>query len=529
MSRGPRHLFSVSLGFGLAAALTLTSHGAVIAQAPSLSPILTQAPVSTTVLYVNPTTGNDQPAAGKTEAAPFKTITFALQQATAGTIIQLAPGTYAAGETFPLALKPGVILQGNESSKGASILIQGGGDTISKSFAKQNVSILAAEGSIIRGITVTNPNGRGSGIWIEDVSATLLNNTLTNSVREGVFITGNGNGTVTGNVFTQNQGNGISIAKAARGMIKNNVFLNTGFGLAIGGTSTPLIDSNQITQNTAGFYINDNARPVLRNNVVTDNKDGVFVTSSAQPDLGTAASNGNNTIRNNKGTDVTNSTGRPIIAIGNNIDPKKISGPVEFVASSGGSTFADVQGHWAQGYIQALAARNIITGFPDGTFKPNEPVTRAQFAAIILKAFAPAETKPGRTFSDVRSNYWAATAIQTSVRGGFMTGYPEGTFQPEQRIPRVQTLVALVNGLGFPYGDAAANSRYQDAAAIPSWAAGQVAAATGRRMVVNYPSVGQLNPGREATRAEVAAFVYQALVSAGKADAIASPYIVGAQ
>lgn len=533
MSRQGNLFSRVSIGFGLATALSLTSRGAVLSQVPATSAqfIAQTTPVSTTVLYVNPTTGNDQPAAGKTEAAPYKTITFALQQATAGTIIQLAPGTYTRenGETFPLILKPGVTLQGNEPSKGASIVIQGGGDTVSKTFARQNVSILAGQGSTIRGVTVTNPNSRGTGVWIEDVSATLSNNTFTKSVREGIFVTGNANPTITDNVFTQNQGNGISIAKTARGQIKNNVFLNTGFGLAIGGTSTPVIEGNQINQNQDGLYINDNARPVLRNNVITDNlRDGIVATSSAQPDLGTAESNGNNTIRNNKQYDVNNSTGRTLIAIGNSIDPKKIAGSVEYVASIGGS-FADVQGHWAQAYIQALASRNIITGFPDGTFKPNEPVTRAQFAAIILKAFSPTATRPAREFSDVRQNYWGYTAIQTAVRGGFMAGYPEGTFQPEQRIPRVQSLVALVNGLGFGTGDASVLSRFQDASSIPSWATGQIAAATQRRMVVSYPSVSQLNPSREATRAEVAAFVYQSLVSAGRAQAIPSPYIVGTQ
>ena len=67
------------------------------------------------------------------------------------------------------------------------------------------------------------------------------------------------------------------------------------------------------------------------------------------------------------------------------------------------------------------------------------------------------------------------------------------------------------------------------ASQIPSWAQSSVAAATSRQLVVNYPTAAQLNPTREATRAEVAAFVYQALVNAGQAQPIPSPYVVTVQ
>jgi parallel beta-helix repeat protein len=532
-SRFQHHLLTVSIPtcLGLAALLWLGGHR-VVAQVPPNQPDTT-APlttVATSVIYVNPTSGNDQPSAGKTEAAPYRTISFALQQATAGTIVQLASGNYVKenGEVFPLTLKPGVIVRGDEASKGQTTLIQGSGGIISKTFAGQNVTILAAQGSELRGVTVTNLASRGTGVWVEDTNPTIANSTFTNSVREGVFITGAANPIITDSVFTKNQGNGISIAKSAQGTIKNNLFFDTGFGLAIGGNSTPVVTGNQINQNQDGLFISDNARPILRNNTITENKaDGVVATSSAQPDLGTNDNPGNNTIRNNKQYDLNNSTKGTLVAIGNNIDPKKISGTVDFVASTGNVAFQDVQGHWAQAYIQALAAKNIITGFPDGTFKPNEPVTRAQFAAIILKAFAPASKKPSTTFSDVTQKYWAYDAIQTASKGGFMAGYPGSVFKPEQKIPRVQVLVALANGLEYGAGDVSLLSKYQDAATIPSYASGLVASATQRQVVVNYPTVGQLNPNREATRAEVAAFIYQSLVSAGKAQSIPSPYIVG--
>lgn len=186
----------------------------------------------------------------------------------------------------------------------------------------------------------------------------------------------------------------------------------------------------------------------------------------------------------------------------------------------------DVQGYWAQPYIEALAAKDIIAGFPDGTFKPYEPVTRAQFAAIINKAFSPMPQREAVDFTDVSRNFWGYQAIQSAYQGGFVAGYPGGVFQPQQQIPRVQVLVSLANGLSLRSDNASALSIYTDASQIPNYATDPVAAATVQQLVVNYPTPSQLNPNREATRAEVAAFVYQALVNAGRAEAIPSPYVV---
>ncbi|MBD2019740.1 DUF1565 domain-containing protein [Leptolyngbya sp. FACHB-36] len=502
--------------------------------APSTSTPSTRfAPAQAGTIYVNPSTGNDGVGAGTSDATPYRTITYALQQAAPGTIVQLAPGTYQkeTGEVFPLVLPTNVVLRGDETNRGQGIVITGGDFYISRSFARQSIAILANGNSEIRGVTVTNPNTRGTGIWVESSNPTIQNNTFTDNNREGVFITGTGNPKISQNVFLRNKGNGISTASNAKGEIENNVFEDTGFGLAIGENSSPLVSGNQIRQNVDGIYVNDNARPVLRNNVIEGNKrDGIVATIAAQPDLGTAEIAGNNVFRNNGKSDLNNSTNGTIYSIGNTLDVKKVAGRIEFTAPIAGqpgtSAFQDVQGHWAQAYIEALAQQGIISGFPGGTFRPSDPVTRVQFAAIINKAFAPPPKQAALSFKDISTNFWGYQPILTAVQGGFMRGYPEGTFRPDQRIPRVQVLVALGSGLAF--GNAGANvlTRYQDASEIPSWATGVVAAATQRSVVVNYPVVGQLAPNREATRAEVAAIVYQALVNAGRLQAIPSPYIV---
>ncbi len=195
------------------------------------------------------------------------------------------------------------------------------------------------------------------------------------------------------------------------------------------------------------------------------------------------------------------------------------------------TSFSDVSSsYWAAGFISELAQRDVIAGFPDGTFRPNDPVTRAQFAAMIRKAFNRPQERSAINFVDVSQNYWAYTAIQEAYTTGFLAGYPGNVFNPNQNIPRVQVLVSLANGLDYSVNtsvETILQQYYSDAADVPSYARSSVASATDEQIVVNYPNVRTLNPNRAATRAEVAAFIYQALVSSGQADAISSPYIVG--
>ncbi|RAM48316.1 MAG: hypothetical protein C6Y22_28670 [Hapalosiphonaceae cyanobacterium JJU2] len=498
----------------------------------------TPVPVTGNIVYVNPTNGSDSAGAGTSQAQPYKTITYALSQAQSGTTVQLAPGTYnkESGEVFPLTIKQGVTLRGDQNTRGQGVVIVGSGKYVSPTFASQNVTIKTENNSTISGVTVTNPDSRGTAVWVESTNPTITSSIFTNSARDGIFVTGKGTPTIENNIFVKNTGNGISVAKTAAGVIRNNVFEDTGFGLAIGGTSTPLVEGNQIIGNQDGIYINDTAKPILRKNIIQGNKrDGVVVAIKAQPDLGTSNNPGGNLIRSNTRYDLHNATKTiKILAIGNDIDTKKIVGSVEFVASSvnvGTGNFKDVTAnYWAKTYIEALAAKNIIAGFPDGTFKPNDPVTRAQFAAIVTKAFAQTQPKREATnFNDVNNKFWAYDAIRNAYRFGFVSGYPDRTFKPQQQIPRVQALVSLSSGLNLTANNQNVLSFYSDAAQIPSYATNQVAAATVKGLVVNYPNAKQLNPNREATRAEVAAFVYQALVNTGQVQAVSSPYLVTVQ
>ncbi|MFN6565949.1 S-layer homology domain-containing protein [Dendronalium sp. ChiSLP03b] len=183
---------------------------------------------------------------------------------------------------------------------------------------------------------------------------------------------------------------------------------------------------------------------------------------------------------------------------------------------------------WAGRFINVLSSRGIIKGFPDYSFRPNQPVNRAEFAAILQQAFEKEGIDSTISFKDVSANSWATPAINEAIRSGFLKGYPNKIFKPEQKISRVQVLVALVSGLNLkePAAPSQVLSIYKDAQDIPKYATGKIATATANGLVINYPNPKVFAPNKEATRAEVAAMVHQALVQTGRVDRISSENIV---
>lgn len=191
--------------------------------------------------------------------------------------------------------------------------------------------------------------------------------------------------------------------------------------------------------------------------------------------------------------------------------------------------FKDVpDNYWAKPYIDALSSRGLISGYQDGTFKPDQPVTRAQIANIVSRTFDLTADKKSLEFSDVSSDYWARESIGEVVKGGFMTGFPNNTFAPNSPVTRAQSLTTLVTGLDIkpPTNIQTSLDRYTDANAVPNWATEKIAAATAGGLVVNYPTLQQLNPTQPTTRAELSAFIYQALAKEGIVEPVESAYVV---
>jgi len=213
----------------------------------------------------------------------------------------------------------------------------------------------------------------------------------------------------------------------------------------------------------------------------------------------------------------------PIAAAPPSLSEEATADPQEAVS------FTDVpDDYWAKPYIDALSSRGLITGFDNDTFRPDQPVTRAQTANIVSRTFDLTADKENLAFSDVTGDYWANESIGEVVKGGFMTGFPDDTFAPNEPVTRTQAFTTLVTGLSIapPTNVQPVIERYADNDAIPDWATGKIAAATAGGLVVNYPNQQQLNPNEPTTRAELSAFIYQALAKEGVVEPIESEYVV---
>jgi hypothetical protein len=190
--------------------------------------------------------------------------------------------------------------------------------------------------------------------------------------------------------------------------------------------------------------------------------------------------------------------------------------------------FTDVRNHWAAPFIRGLAEANLVSGLQDGRFQPDNPMLRSQFATLLVHAFQPVPKREAIAFKDVPGNYWAATTIQAAYRGTFLSGFPDQTFAPENPMVRVQVWVSLVNGLGWQEADESLQplGQFKDYTTIPKYALQPTAIALAKQLLTAYPEPTQLRPNQVATRAEVCVSVYQALVALGRLPAIASEAVV---
>lgn len=189
--------------------------------------------------------------------------------------------------------------------------------------------------------------------------------------------------------------------------------------------------------------------------------------------------------------------------------------------------FSDTQEHWAEKYISTLSDQGVLGGFPDGSFRPDQPVTRAQFAAIVDHAFRLSGGQAARSFRDVPRSYWAARAIGDASASGLVAGFPDGNFRPDEAVTRAQALTVFARGISAPQADLAILDQYRDSGTIPGWAQQALASASEAQLVVNYPTPDRLLPNRPATRADVAAFTYQALASQGRVAPIEAAFAPG--
>lgn len=183
-------------------------------------------------------------------------------------------------------------------------------------------------------------------------------------------------------------------------------------------------------------------------------------------------------------------------------------------------SLVDVNGHWSQEAVNDLASRMIVSGVDGGYFHPDKPITRAEFAAIIVRGLGLADDENTVVFSDVNASDWYAGIVAQAAQYGIVNGYEDRSFRPLQSITREEAMVMIARAMklvGMETTNRATDvndqlSRFPDGMEVHSWAKDAVAAAVENGMV-NGTSMG-LMPKNLITRAETAAIVQRMLIKA---------------
>lgn len=174
--------------------------------------------------------------------------------------------------------------------------------------------------------------------------------------------------------------------------------------------------------------------------------------------------------------------------------------------------------HWAAKEIEILTQQGVIVGYPDGTFRPDENVTRAEFASMAIKALGQEHTVVAQpvNFTDIDPTFWAYDAIQKALYFDLISCPPSGQpFRPEDSVSRGEAISVAVNALtteqiSYVKAKEVLSHKYLDSNAIPEWFVVPAGKAEILNMLVTMPSSTKLvDADRAATRAEVAAILYE--------------------
>jgi len=184
--------------------------------------------------------------------------------------------------------------------------------------------------------------------------------------------------------------------------------------------------------------------------------------------------------------------------------------------------FSDAESHWAKDAINDMGSRLVISGTTDGLFTPDRDITRAEFAAIIVRGLGLKTDGHSSVFVDVQSTDWYSNAILTAHTYALIDGYADGTFRPHDKITREQAMAIIARAMKLtglkeklPAQSADITLQpFEDASAISEWALSGVAD-TVQAGIISGKSTTTLDPKGNMTRAEIAAIIQRLLRLSG--------------
>ncbi|WP_426455230.1 S-layer homology domain-containing protein [Paenibacillus sp. S-38] len=178
-----------------------------------------------------------------------------------------------------------------------------------------------------------------------------------------------------------------------------------------------------------------------------------------------------------------------------------------------GKTFGDLSGHWAKKDVETLAGKLIVGGVSETEFAPDEQITRAEFAALLVRALGLTE-ESAAGFSDVRAEDWFSGAVGAAQRADLIGGFEDGSFQPQAPITREQMAAMIVRALKLGGQEVKAKESllepFSDRSEISGWA--QVAAAQALAAgIIQGTTDSTFSPQEKATRAQAAVMLKRTL------------------
>nr|WP_283945898.1 InlB B-repeat-containing protein [Paenibacillus amylolyticus] len=163
--------------------------------------------------------------------------------------------------------------------------------------------------------------------------------------------------------------------------------------------------------------------------------------------------------------------------------------------------FSDVDGHWAEDFIQEAVREGIVSGFSDGSFKPNASITRAEFTVMLMNTLNTEYTEEAISFTDQEKiGAWAQSAVARAVQAGFIQGDNEGAFRPNDAVTRAEMAVLVAGALQLK-AITGTSSTFADDAQIPLWAKAAVAGMQ-KAGILNGKGLNTFAPSDKTTRAE---------------------------
>lgn len=164
----------------------------------------------------------------------------------------------------------------------------------------------------------------------------------------------------------------------------------------------------------------------------------------------------------------------------------------------------DIKGHWAEAHIEKMIQAGIVNGYSNHRFYPDRSITRAEAVTIITNALNLTASNNTLVFSDVEADHWAFQNIALAVESGIVQGYPDGTFKPDQPTTRVEMAAMIANAMKLSTSRTS-SAPFTDVSTT-HWAADILAAMKKDGWIEGYED-GSYKPSRRATRAEFVTFI----------------------